>query len=184
MKIAIHQPNFFPWYPFFEKMKKADIFIVMTHCQFEKNGYQNRFNMFNRWYTMRVPKGIDLISSKSYLDAEEDWERINRRLPEFNLHIFDDCITGNIAICNLAIIKRIAEILNIKTEITNDYYTELKRTDRLVDLCKFYNADTYISGPSGKDYLEIDKFEKEGIKVEFHENRIKEPILWMLKESL
>ena len=39
MKIAIHQPNFFPWYPFFEKIKNCDIFIILTHCQFEKNGF-------------------------------------------------------------------------------------------------------------------------------------------------
>ena len=28
MVISIHQPNFIPWYPFFQKMKKSDIFVA------------------------------------------------------------------------------------------------------------------------------------------------------------
>ena len=40
MRISIHQPNFVPWYPFFQKIQQCDKFIILTHCQFEKNGYQ------------------------------------------------------------------------------------------------------------------------------------------------
>ena len=58
MRLAIHQPNFMPWYPFFEKIKNCDKFIMLTHCQFEKNGYQNRFNLNDKWYTMSVKKGL------------------------------------------------------------------------------------------------------------------------------
>ena len=45
MTITIHQPNFMPWYPFFEKIQQADIFVLLGHCQFEKNGFQNRFSI-------------------------------------------------------------------------------------------------------------------------------------------
>ena len=44
MRVSIHQPNFVPWYPFFQKIKEVDKFIILKECQFEKNGYQNRFN--------------------------------------------------------------------------------------------------------------------------------------------
>ena len=37
MILAIHQPNFFPWWPYFEKIEQADMFVFLTHCQFEKN---------------------------------------------------------------------------------------------------------------------------------------------------
>ena len=43
MKIAIHQPNFLPWYPFFQKIKEVDKFIILGNCQFEKNGFQNPY---------------------------------------------------------------------------------------------------------------------------------------------
>ena len=58
MIVAIHQPNFMPWYPFFQKIAAADTFVVLTHCQFEKNNYQNRFNQRERWHTLSVNKAL------------------------------------------------------------------------------------------------------------------------------
>ena len=66
MKVTIHQPAFMPWYPFFQKMQLADKFIFLTNCQFEKNGYQNRFNINDKWYTMRTHKGNVDIINKTY----------------------------------------------------------------------------------------------------------------------
>ena len=51
MRVSIHQPNFVPWYPFFQKIKEVDVFVILKECQFEKNGYQNRFNFNDKWYT-------------------------------------------------------------------------------------------------------------------------------------
>ena len=80
MVISIHQPNFMPWYPFFQKIQKCDKFVILTHCQFEKNGYQNRFNFNDDWYTMSVKKGLEPIKDKIYLNPKNDWDRIKNRL--------------------------------------------------------------------------------------------------------
>lgn len=42
-------------------------------------------------------------------------------------------------------------------------------TQALVKICKKLGGTTYISGTGGKNYLNIDFFEKENIKVEFQE---------------
>ena len=76
MILAIHQPNFFPWWPYFEKIEQADMFVFLTHCEFEKNGYQNRFNHNDNWYTMSVKRGMKPISEKEYLNPKKDWDRI------------------------------------------------------------------------------------------------------------
>jgi len=177
--IAIHQPNFMPWGPFFEKMMRCDIFVLLYHCQFEKNNYQNRFFMDDHWYTMSVSKKTEMIIEKKYLNPFEDWQKILRKLPQYDYFLsrLTQDIDDQLWATNTRIIKRIADFLNIHTVIVNDYMTSLTGTDRLVDICKTYEADTYLSGPSGKEYLDISKFEKEGIQVKFHENKIKEPIL-------
>ena len=68
MILTIHQPNFMPWYPFFQKMEQADIFVLLGNCQFEKNGFQNRFQMQGLWNTLSVKKGTHSIIEKQYVN--------------------------------------------------------------------------------------------------------------------
>jgi hypothetical protein len=167
MIVTIHQPNFCPWLPFFEKMARADLFVLLTECQYEKNGYQNRFRYADQWYTMSTARGLSPICTKHYLNPEEDWERIKHRLPQFDLGWLDECLGQSLAHTNLRIIEAMARRLGIATPIVEDFPTEATGTDRLVELCQEYGATTYLSGPSGKRYLDLDKFD--GICVDFFE---------------
>lgn len=188
MTITIHQPNFFPYYPFFQKMEDADIFVILKHCQFEKNNFQNRFNKDSKWYTMCVNKGLDPIYTKTYLSPEKDWKRIKDMLPDYKdvLDLFDDCIDSNLSKMNSNIIFKIKDILNIKTKIIFDYPTELKGTERLVDICLKNRAKTYISGVSGSKYMDLNKFSDSNIKVIFQDETkmVKKPIIDILKNKL
>ena len=40
---------------------------------------------------------------------------------------------------------------------------------RILNLCRAVNAGTYISGISGRDYLDLEAFERAGVRVEFQE---------------
>jgi hypothetical protein len=188
MIVTIHQPNFFPYYPFFQKMDDADIFVILTHCQFEKNNFQNRFNKDSKWYTMCVNKGLDPIYTKIYLSPEKDWKRIKDMLPEYKdvLNLFDDCVDSNLSKMNSNIILKIKNLLNIKTKIVFDYSTELKGTERLVDICIKNNATTYISGISGSKYMDLKLFSEKNIKVVFQDETkmVKKPIIDILKNKL
>ena len=42
MRVAIHQPQYFPWAPYVHKVLSADIFVYLDSVQFSKNGVQNR----------------------------------------------------------------------------------------------------------------------------------------------
>ena len=42
MKVAIHQPQYFPWPAYVHKVMSADIFVYLDTVQFSKNGLQNR----------------------------------------------------------------------------------------------------------------------------------------------
>lgn len=170
-RLAAHQCNLCPWSPFFKKMEAVDVFVILTHCQFNREHYQHRFSYKSKWFSLGVKdiKHKDLIRNKTYANPLKDWDKIKRRLPEFKTWFsqFDDYIHPSLCGTNCAIILRIASMLHIKTKIVLDTYTELTATDRLVELCKLFGADTYLAGRSGSNYMEMDKFEKAGIKVEF-----------------
>lgn len=187
MIVTIHQPNFMPWFPFFQKMESADLFIVLTYCQFRKNGFQNRFNLNNKWYTMSIHHGLELISKKKYANPFADWDKIKKALVEYKsiLNEFDNCISESLAETNIAIIKKIVSMLQIKTKIVLDYETHLSATERLIKLCKDNNADTYLSGLSGKKYLDLNLFEQNNIKVVFQDESLinRTPILEVLKNK-
>ena len=61
--------------------------------------------------------------------------------------------------------------LNIRTKIVKS--SEMKigdtKSDLILNICKSLNASTYLSGPFGRDYLNLGTFNDAGIKVEFHD---------------
>ena len=42
MKIAIHQPEHFPYLGYFKKMENADLFVILDDSQFSKGNWHNR----------------------------------------------------------------------------------------------------------------------------------------------
>ena len=178
MIVTIHQPDFVPWYPLFKKINSSDLFVILTQCQFEKNGRQNRFFYNERWHTMSVNKGLESIYLKKYVNPEEDWYKIKENLKDKRsiLDQYDAYVSSNLAKMNTDIIIKTMSLLDIKTDVDFDFTTNLKGTDRLVEICKSKGASTYLSGPSGSSYLDLEKFKDAGIKVEFFESQDTEKI--------
>src|SRR5256885_16256985 len=58
--VAIHQPNFFPWLAYFDKIARADIFVFLDDVQYEKTGgtWSNRVRLLisgqAAWATMPI----------------------------------------------------------------------------------------------------------------------------------
>lgn len=176
MRIAIHQPNFCPVKGYFDKIAKADLFIIMIWCQWEKGKYQNRFHADERWHTMGINHGLEFIADKKYTNPSKDWAKIRKRYKK--LEAFDQCISESLYRTNSAIILEACQRLGIDTPIVYDYPNDLKGTDRLIDLCRCFKATEYISGPSGRKYLELEKFG--AIKVGFIENTDLMPLVNLL----
>lgn len=144
MRVAIHQPNFCPWTPFFVKMACSDKFIILSHCQFEKGGYQNRYNTSSgKWVTMPVQNGLDIISKKEYTNGIGLLEH------------------------NLEFITWMANTLEIQVEIVPDILTTSRGTQRLIDNINHYGGTSYITNPDAfKKYLNKEAFVQAGIDIE------------------
>lgn len=146
MILAAHQLNFCPWLPYFHKMQKADVFVLMSNCQFEKNGYTNRFKAWGKWMTNPVFKGKQLIKDKYYTNEAS--------LYEVNKHW----------------VYAIAGTLGINTnKIVEDFETKKGGTERIIELCKHYKCDEYLTNPDAlKKYLDEDAMKAAGIKIISH----------------
>jgi len=131
---------------------------------------------------MSVKKGLKPINEKVYVNPQKDWNRIKNGLSKYKsiLDKFDDCISTSVVNTNINIINKLCDMLDIKTEIVFDYPTELKSTERLVDLCERHAATEYLAGTGGVDYLDTTLFDKSGIKITFQNNMVRKHVLEVL----
>ena len=161
MILGCHQPNFVPHFPFFEKIAISDKFVILTHCQYSKNGYQNRCNIGHDWITNPVVKGKEHIRDKMYTNGQSLLET------------------------NMAWIIAICKTLGIdENKIVMDRETNKTGTDRIVQICKDNGADTYLTNPDAFDkYLEIDKFLDAKVGIMAFKSSYRKSIFEMLMEN-
>jgi hypothetical protein len=76
----------------------------------------------------------------------------------------------NLAELNLMLIETICSALSIKTKIVRakDMLVTGAKTDLLINILTSLGAEAYIVGKSGLDYMELEKFEKNKIKLITH----------------
>ena len=72
---------------------------------------------------------------------------------------------------NRCFLECINDLLGIRTPLrwSTDYGEFGAGTVGLVDLCRAAGADTYLSGPRGRDYIEQERFDEEGIELTYFE---------------
>lgn len=191
MIVTIHQPEHMPWLGFFDKVMQADTFVILDNVQFERNYFQNRnkIRMQNGWSWVTVPIAKarhDILINEVKIAPEKkggrkNWNLINsayRKAPYFEKYIED---TGKIylsdweRLCdfNIALINYFLRVLGIDKRIVTASKLGIQLgkggTEVNLNICKEMNADIYLSGISGRDYLNEERFNKEGIKVIYQE---------------
>ena len=174
MKVAIHQPEHFPYMGFFDKMRSVDLFVILDDVQYTKNNWQNRNRFFNtnkveEFFTVQVEKHANKKLIKDVLTVDGPWRNKNLKKikQNFNLdlkHIFSHKALIDI---NMASIKWGANKLNINTPILLSSTLNIltNGSQRLADICSKVNATEYVSGLGGKSYLDESLF---NCKISYH----------------
>jgi hypothetical protein len=188
MKIAIHQPQYMPWLGYFHKMASVDLFVLLDDVQFKKNEWQHRNRIRNAegWQWLSVPNAYRFPQKILEVPVlyQEDWRRkhllsiascygkaryFNELFPQFEEFFKREWPT--IDKVNIDSIALLAGILGVTTPVvvsSNERFDGAS-TERLVNICKFYKANTYLAGAGGHDYMDLVLFERAGINVEFQE---------------
>ena len=188
--VGIHQPEHLPWLGFFNKISQSNIFVLLDNVQYEKNYFQNRNRIRTKdgcvWLTVPVLtagkqsqliKDVKIDNTKNW--CEKHWKTISYsygNAPFFGRYSgFFKKNYGkkwnHLAKLNESIIKHMIKELGIRVKLVraSDLDVHGSSTDLLLDICKKLDADTYLSGVSGRDYLEENKFKKENIKVMYQD---------------
>lgn len=193
MIITIHQPEHLPWLGLFNKIAKAEKFVILDSVQFEKNYFQNR----NRIMGTNGVQWISIpVSNKGHMDGSiattmiasdpknSKWKekylqtiiQSYKKYPFFNdvFPLLENAInldTEYFCEINIAIIKSFCDALDIHTEYIRSSELDIGglKSDLILDICKCVNTDVYIAGPSGRDYLDLESFRDSGIDVVFND---------------
>lgn len=190
MIVTIHQPNLFPWLGFFDKMQQADVFISLDNVPFTKGGFQNRVQVKGangpQWLTIPVAtKGKSgQLTSEVECNSELPWrknhlktfEALYRATPGYDklfscterLYLNDS--STHLTEFTEAGIQMIRDMLDIRNEYVkaSELNAQGSSSQLLCNLVKAVGGSIYLSGPSGRSYLDERLFSDNGIRVVYH----------------
>lgn len=187
MKIAIHQPNFFPYSGFFHKLINVDTLVLLDDVQFEFD-LTNRNKIIsknNDWIRISIPTNK---SNKFYpinkveVNNEINWKEKNWKLildsycdsPFF--YIYEEYLKNLFSKdwkflfdINYDTLMKTLNWLDLKINIVLSSTLNIvgSGTERLVNICKILDSNEYVSGIGGKRYLDENLFNSNNIKLSF-----------------
>jgi len=184
MIITIHQPQYLPWLGYFDKARQADVFILLDNVQFKKNEWQNRNRIRTaqgwQWLTVPVYHEFGTRINEIKIDNKIPWRGRHQKAVELNYckaPYFEEYFPHfqkvwnqeweKLSDINIHLVRMIIGLLGIKTKIvlSSEYEAAEHKTTRLVDLCKYFDTQTYLSGEGGMAYLDEEQFKSHDIKI-------------------
>lgn len=190
MIVTIHQPEHLPWLGFFDKARQADLLVLLDHVQFRKNYFQNRnrirTSQGESWVTVPVlTKGhaqqslnqvrIDNAGSprwrdKTYASIAQSYGKA----PFWREHeaFFRATFSSEweyLAELNEHFIRYLLGFLSPAVQVirSSTLPVDGEKSELILDICRHLGASLYLSGVSGRDYLDLPAFAAAGMKVEF-----------------
>ncbi|MCZ6913316.1 MAG: WbqC family protein [Rickettsia endosymbiont of Ixodes persulcatus] len=187
MLCAIHQPNFFPWLGYFDKIRQSDIFVFLDNVQIQKTGssWVNRTKLNylgkEKWFTCPIKRPSGYIRINEVEFSEKNWKEhllnvlcsyyknyTNYKSCYSLLHkLLNEINTENLAEFNIHIIKSLALQFNYKTIfiLQSDLGIKSNATDLLIDICKKVGAASYLCGGGASGYQEDILFKENKINL-------------------
>jgi hypothetical protein len=192
--VGIHQPNFLPWLGYFDKIRQADVFVLLDDAQFPKKGatWTNRVRMLvsgaPAWVTVPIKRGyhgtrevreIRIDDSRPWREKtvrtlEQSYGRapcadevvpLVRELLEEDMEL--------LAELNERGIRRLAGGLGLTDRTRLVRSSELgvgtTATERLIDLVRAVDGAIYLSGAGAGGYQDESLFAHAGIELRVQE---------------
>lgn len=174
MRVTSHQPSFFPWIGYWNKLASADLVIMTCGVRFDYGGYQNRVWAGSSWMTLPVGKEYRQAAIK---DVRFDFDALpkirqrleqtyaSRRAPnrEVVAEIIEQtfCAVDNNFLLdfNVGAFDAVSRVLGLTPEVVFDIEPPdegLSKTENLMERIKRYvhRPATYLAGRGQLNYID------------------------------
>jgi len=193
--VAIHQPNFLPWLGYFDKIARADVFVLLDSVQFAKTGgtWSNRVQMLvdgqAAWLTMPISRSYH--GTRTYRQMEigsnESWrEKLLKRIqvnyaatPYFRaifptLQAIMNMPTHSLTEFNEIAIRTLCHGLGLDTGKivrSSELPVAGAATDLLIAIVEAVGGTAYLAGGQATAYQEDAKFAAAGLEMIYQDFR-------------
>ncbi len=186
-QVAIHQPNYLPWFGYFHKIARADVFVFLDDVQYTKGGYTNRVRILSpkgpKWLTVPVKVHLgDLINQ--VFPIREDWPRSHidtlrgmydgapafRKVWPDVRGLLESVPVADLAAVNMHLVRGLAGLLGLSCTFrcSSDLELASASDERLVGIVSLVApGGTYLSGRGAAKYQDPDKFAAAGLGFEY-----------------
>jgi hypothetical protein len=184
VKVAIHQPQYFPWPPYVHKVMSADVFVYLDTVQFSKNGVQNRNQIKTAqgalWLTLPVlhPTGrpIREVAIADPTVGEKHWKTLvanYARTAGFarwrdDLRRLCEQRFESLADASIASTEWLLKRLDVGTPTLRASEIADANGDGsqlVASLCRALHATQYLSGRGALAYLDVRHFDAIGCRI-------------------
>jgi len=196
LKATIHQPDFLPWLGLFNKIARADCWIVLDHVEnnprdaaFWGRRVKIAINAQASWLSITLSKpatpgviGVPIRDMTVSAADDRAMQKCLRTLqmayagtpyfadyfPLAEAYFSDPDL--NLMRRNMRFIERVMALLGVRTRIlySSELGIQTKATQLLVDLLKQVGASTYLCGGGAGGYQQDDLFAQAGIALEYN----------------
>ncbi len=191
MIVTAHQPNYLPGLSVVEKVAAADAVVWLDEVQYSHGGWSNRNRMPDgSWLTVPVQRATDMAAfNRVRISEHGNWRSTHRRALHQHYGPAADPLADELERpyrlligLNLACLRVLLDAAGTaatwhfqshldggrSTPVVSDDRSELAPiSQRLAIMVAELGGDTYLSGPSGRDYLDEAPFRTLGIDVRY-----------------
>lgn len=190
MRVAIHQPVFFPWLGWVDKAARVDLLVIADHvrpdlasphtraayplCGEKKLMVLSLQKAQDRSATFRT---IQLAGGRPPANAFAKMYAAYRKAPYWpsladRLKTVLEAEYSSLFEANLASMRMTLEIFRVDTKIVlgsslTTPFVEDSKAGRTVSICKAVGATSYLSGNGAKVYMRDELFASHGIDVQY-----------------
>jgi hypothetical protein len=185
---AIHQPNFFPWLGYFDKIRRADVFVFLDDVDYPRKGSGGMGSWTNRvkiavqgsekWVGCPIQRFSGSRRIKDVQIADAPWRETVLRTLEMNyaraanfaraMSVLTPLLryeTEWLAEFNINAITTLSAVLGIETRLVRQSALTASgaATALLISLVRATDASGYICGGGASGYQDDAMFAEQGV---------------------